>query len=299
FSISGSYGGFGVAAAHDGWWGPAGYRSVIVHHQLRSDGRDAGVGAPRRTEARELPPPALSDNLYRRPGNQDKVNPATVSRSSVRPAEPRRPGAPPTPNDRERVVPGRDGEVYRRHGEGWEQWQHNGWQPLPRGDGHANPPAPVTPPERAPTPPPSTPPPPPGKNPEHAVPPPRLDAPTKPPPAHEPPTPPVGPVPETRPAAPRPDGAGKPPAAPDQRPPQPRPPQSDPHREEPRREEPRRDEPHLPSAPPALRAEQLEREQHLQERGDQRAEQFQRYRAHPPEDERHGSGDGPRPHGQP
>jgi len=323
--FGGYYGGFGVVATRDGWWGPAGYRPVIVHQQLRSDGRDPVVGTPRRSEPRELPPPALSDNLYRRPGNRDRVLPASISRSSVRPAEPRRPGAPPTPRDSERIIPGRDGEVFRRHGDGWEQWQRDGWKALPRGNeprGNEKNERPVsppttTPPERTPPQavPPANQPPTPPANPGRPVSPPRNDPPrndpprndppTKPQPAQQPPTPQKPATPDSRPAPPRNDKpqqpAQQPPTA--QRPPapdpRPAPPRNDTPSKQPSAQEPPRptlprpqlDTPRPPPAPPVppSRTEQLERQQQLEERGNQRAQQFQNYRAHPPEDLRRSS----------
>ena len=298
-AIGGRFGGFGVAATHDGWWGPAGYRPVIITRQV--DHRQRPGSGPQRADAHEWSNQSLGDNLYRRPGNRERVLPATISRTPVRPAEPRRQGVPG--REPERILPGRDGEVFRRSGEGWQQWQHDGWKPMPA-DGARPPTAPPANDGRPTVPPPHNDARPPSPGEVHPQPPrtppandgrppaPANDAPVRPPPVNDGRLPPHADAPRPPPVN---DGR-LPPHADAPRPPPVNEGRLPPHTDAPRpppvndgRLPPHTDAPHpAPSAP--SRAEQLERQQHFEDRGNQRTQQFQQYRANPPDALRHGDG---------
>jgi hypothetical protein len=245
--IGGQSGGFAVnnlqvGSAHSGWWGPAGYRPVIANRQP-TDNHGNRIADQRHPETREPLNQTPSDNLYRRPENRERVQPTTISQVPARPAEPQRPTAPPPTREPERIVPGHDGEVFRQNGEGWQQWQRDGWKAMPVEAGHPSPTPPTAnrppaPPaaNRSPAPPVRSEGPPQGVSEGHPAPPPaRSEKPVQPPPTGEshPPSPPT-------------------------------------HSEK-------------PVPPPPSRTEQLEHQQKLDDRGIQRSQQFQQYRTDPPD----------------
>jgi hypothetical protein len=128
FTISfGSYGGYGHPYSY---WGPRGYAYVPVPVYAgrpgyrppanRNPGQNRpGTNPPNSGSGRpSTQPVGGQDNLYKRPENRARVADSSTARPSGR--------ASNKPND---VFAGRDGNVYRREGNGdWRQRQGDGWK---------------------------------------------------------------------------------------------------------------------------------------------------------------------------
>jgi len=100
-----------------GWWGPAGYRGYHAgYHRGWHDGYRAGVGAGYRAGLRA----GGNQNLYRRPGNVDRI----ADRPSTQPV--RRPSV--AAGRENNVFADRDGNVARRSGDEWQTRSSGSWQ---------------------------------------------------------------------------------------------------------------------------------------------------------------------------
>jgi hypothetical protein len=246
-AFGGYYNGYGVRVTQGGWWGPAGYqRMLIQRNQVDYAYRNRTV-EQQRSQAQLLARESVNQNLYRRPENRDRTLSATISKPRALPAVPRQASPPVTAGEPERIIAGHDGEVFRKNHEGWQQWQRDGWKGVST---EAHDPTPIKPPNK--------------------------------------------PTTGNTPAAPN-DHRALVPPAPNKDPPPPantNPPVQPPHHEEvPQRPRQNDDEQSKkPSAPkdvvrppPLSRADQLERQQRFDERGIERSQQFQKYRATKPE----------------
>jgi hypothetical protein len=134
--LGGRNGGFRILRGTDGWWGPAGFRPVLDAHQPIDSHGARPTSIALRSDAREPGEQQHVDNLYRSTANRDRVLPTTISRTPSHPAPAQRPTAPgptaPVPaGGPERFMTSHEGDVYRRQGDGWQQWQQDGWKPLP------------------------------------------------------------------------------------------------------------------------------------------------------------------------
>jgi len=123
-----AFGAHGVAGA---WWGPMGYRPVYIH----SAPPGAGILAFERDHVPEAYRGRIAGNesnvIYRHPENRGRVALTGPARQTHGPEnrEPHEiPGsAHPTVRPMERIFSGANGEVYRKQGDNWQQWQEHGW----------------------------------------------------------------------------------------------------------------------------------------------------------------------------
>jgi hypothetical protein len=132
--LGGRNGGFGTGHHSEGWWGPGGYRPVITDRQLTDS---HGVPAPAvdlRADGRDRAFEQDSDDLYRNSANRQRVLPASISREPIHAApavHPAGESARSPAGAQERYLTTQEGEVYRPQGDGWQQWQRQGWGALP------------------------------------------------------------------------------------------------------------------------------------------------------------------------
>ena len=111
-----------------GWWGPGGFRPALILRQpTDSHGNPRPATSP---EAHGIAGSAYS-NVYRSSENQGRILPNSIGREPVHTLVPPRPGVDAGAREEDHLQPGRDGDVFRRSGDGWQQWQREGWTPLP------------------------------------------------------------------------------------------------------------------------------------------------------------------------
>ncbi|MCH7892045.1 MAG: carbohydrate-binding family V/XII [Gemmatimonadetes bacterium] len=121
FTFSIGFGGY-----PGGWWGPARYRGYAYgYHRGWHAGYNAGARAGYRAGLRAGS--RNGQNIYRRPGNADRV----ANRPSVDPS--RRPSV--ATGRENNVYADRNGNVARRTHEGWQSRGSGGWQPSIEGGG--------------------------------------------------------------------------------------------------------------------------------------------------------------------
>lgn len=115
-----------------GWWGPGGYRPIYrplpgyrPHYRPPPNAAVIRPGRPRPTPLPGKPRPSTRDNIYKRPGNVDRV---TRDVPSTRPVP--KP-ATKLPNN---VYTDKDGNVFRKDKAGnWEQRDKGNWtKPAPK-----------------------------------------------------------------------------------------------------------------------------------------------------------------------
>jgi hypothetical protein len=134
-----------------GWWGNGGYNNVNInniHNNVinpRHDNRPV-VYQPGDRAGRPATLPANRQNLYNRPGNQERLasrpgQPSTlpakgqatrpgtgaVKPAPVKPAQPRPAQVKTAKPGANNVMAAKNGEVYRKTPQGWEQRQGNNW----------------------------------------------------------------------------------------------------------------------------------------------------------------------------
>jgi hypothetical protein len=134
------WGGYGPYWGGGGWWGHGGYRNIninYIHNNVVNwRGRPGG-----RPIVRPVTGPANRPNLYNRPGNQANLasrRPATRAAAQLQPAR-TGPGAQvragqggPGQNN---VFAGKNGNVYRKTPQGWQERQGNSWSRAAGGAG--------------------------------------------------------------------------------------------------------------------------------------------------------------------
>lgn len=124
FSISIGFGG-GYRPPYYGWWGPWGYRPYPRYYPYpgyRKPPRPMPYSnrAAARPGVRPRPGDMTRPNLYQRPANRGRLADRSASPGRTRP------GAAQLPND---VLTDRQGNVYRRGGDGsWQRREGGGWR---------------------------------------------------------------------------------------------------------------------------------------------------------------------------
>ena len=108
---------FGVHGAATGWWGPSGYRSVYIHSNPPANVTYGRIPGPYQARVG-----ATSGVIYRHAENSGRIvvasspnHPASFSRSEA------------GPSSEHQIYSSSNGNVYRRQGDNWQQWQSHGW----------------------------------------------------------------------------------------------------------------------------------------------------------------------------
>jgi hypothetical protein len=150
----GWWGGNGPYWGGGGWWGASGYRNININNIHNNVVNWQGGRAGGQRFVRPVAGPANRPNLYNRSGNQanlasrrqatrpaGEVQPArTGSAAQARTGQARPGQARPGQNN---VFAGKNGDVYRKTPQGWQERQGNNWS-RPNAGAAARPPVDMT-----------------------------------------------------------------------------------------------------------------------------------------------------------
>jgi hypothetical protein len=134
----GRHGGFGFDHDHGGWWGPGGFHPVLPFREA-TDRQGTHIPSSEMRSDAQFSDQRHADNLYRTNANRDRVLPQSISRTFNHAAPEQRLSAPGQTHDPGRIMSSHEGDVYKHDGNAWQQWQHEGWKPLPSEERHEAP----------------------------------------------------------------------------------------------------------------------------------------------------------------